>query len=128
MNGMNKTWKRIGPSRKVGQNACVHVKICNMCLYWIVVTNCVLELEMHVCVHVKICNMWLCWIVVTNCVLELQMLVCVHVKIYNMWLCWIVVTMVVKLVSWLVKSYNFTSQHTYTVWNQVENSKTSKLS
>jgi len=102
---MNKTWKRIGPSRKVGQNARVHVKICNMWLYWIVVTNYVLELEMHVCVHVKICNMWLCWIVVATCVLELQCL-CVFMLIYNMRLCWIVVTMVVKLVSWLIKSYD----------------------
>ena len=35
--------------------------------------------------------------------------------------------MVVKLASWLVKSYDFTSQHRYIVLNRVENSKTSKL-
>jgi len=39
----------------------------------------------------------------------------------------IVIGMVVKLASWLVKSYDFTSQHRYTMWNQVENSKSSKL-
>ena len=35
--------------------------------------------------------------------------------------------MVVKLASWLVKSYDFTSQLRYIVWNRVENSKIRKL-
>jgi len=38
-----------------------------------------------------------------------------------------VVAMVIKLASWLVKSYDFTSQLRYIMWNRVENSKISKF-
>ena len=40
---------------------------------------------------------------------------------------WIPLPNVVKLASWLIKPYDFTSQLRYIVWNRVENLKISKL-
>jgi hypothetical protein len=70
---------------------------------------------------------WWIWRI-TNCMEWSVWLLRVYTNTHSTSLLgFIVIGMVVKLASWLIKSYDFTSQHRYTMWNQVKNSKSSKL-